>query len=148
VGLAPSLERLDLSGMHRFDAPDDIILRAARTFPRLAYICLPVVWSVTAQSVAKTINRAMLELDNTESSSPSSSCQTSMTSSNGARDSNMHQSEKFRPPMHVVVQLDPAWDVKSQGWRTAEDIPLSPENREACLESLSVNTESGAKVAR
>ncbi|KZP20285.1 hypothetical protein FIBSPDRAFT_861793 [Athelia psychrophila] len=122
ISCLPSLQRLDLSGMHRFDAPDDIILGAAARFPHLTHICLPVVWYINTELVAQMINHAMRNLE--ESRSCRSPCE----------DGEVR--ELPSAPIRVVVQLDPSWNMDDQEWRMAEDIPLSHETRTACLESL------------
>lgn len=120
----PALERLDLSGMHRFDTPNDIILNSARRFPQLTHICLPIVWNINTESVAKSITRALRELDSKDGQSSRLPCE------------NGEIRERTSAPMQLVVQLDPSWNMNEHGWRMAEDIPLTYENRAACLESL------------
>lgn len=120
----PALERFDLSGMHRFDTPNDIILNSAHRFPQLTHICLPIMWNINTESVAKSIARALRELDSKDGQSSRLPCE------------NGEIRERTSAPMQLFVQLDPSWNINDHGWRFAEDIPSAHENRAACLESL------------
>lgn len=82
------------------------------------------MWNINTESVAKSIARALRELDSKDGQSSRLPCE------------NGEIRERTSAPMQLFVQLDPSWNINDHGWRFAEDIPSAHENRAACLESL------------
>ncbi|KAF7979786.1 hypothetical protein HWV62_40826 [Athelia sp. TMB] len=120
----PSLQRLDLSGMHRFDAQDDVILGAVAHFNHLTHICLPVVGSIHSELAGQNVDRALRILSDDSSNHPTCNSDVGL------------ECDPPVAPLQVVIMVDPSWDVNVQGWHMREVTPLTPESREACLVSL------------